>query len=230
MYIFIISTSKETLLNSYGDNSEELKKNLSEYNTEIINEEGEFKLYIKRFTDSLSSKRENIMFLRGDSYINNLNDFDDIITKSIEKNIDILYLNKNKDRCENHIRIDSEFRYSSNPNSLQCVMFNKKAMEYIIKNYNINYNFQDFLNNIAHTCEINNLKSVVSTRNIVEYDINLSRNLKDHEKIIQCDSSYNEVENFICNNVLLIVFLLLVLIVFLLVYCFHLSRKNISAS
>lgn len=185
------------------NNSKILYDLFSDYNREIVgynNDEDIVKMFSAYQNDCILIIKANSIIVDKDQLFNLLN-----------SNYDITYFNKNKDECEHQVKINNELRYSVNPNSTQCVLFNRRSMDYITQHYKGD-NFKEYLNTLALHSKVVKLTSVVSSHNVVEFDINLSESIDDLERLIQCDYPYKKNKMYNTNIKLLIFFIVFIVI------------------
>ena len=166
----------------------------------------------------LKKYQETIFIIKADSIINE-NKIFQVLQEAEENKIDILFLNKIKDECENQIKINQNLRFSVKPNSVQGVVFNKKAISHILEYYKKEENFINYLNFIASNSKANNFKIAVSSQNIIEFDINLASSINDFEKLIQCDIPNNKNKIY-STGMRLFIFIIIIVVIFLIIVYF----------
>lgn len=168
---------------------------------------------IKNLKLQIAECNDYILLIKNNMIPVNLNILD-IVNDCIDKNYDIVWLNKIRDDCRYFHKISDNLREARTPNSCQAILLSKRACERIMKSDFISEKeFISLLNYLASS----NLKTAVTSNNLFYFDMNSVSSINDINKIIECDTDKNKEINYkslVCSLLLLFLGLILVIIGF----------------
>jgi hypothetical protein len=123
-----------------------------------------------------------------DSSICQCNDIKNKIKKAIDRihDADMIFLCKWNDKCEQYKQVDNNdsLKWSQSPTSTQAVIYRPKARKHLISKIEKS---RKSIGSIINKCVSHKeLTAAVFTPNIIEYDIDLARNVLDYKKLNIC--------------------------------------------
>lgn len=138
---------------------------------------------------------------------------------SLSDKADLYFLCNWKDDCHKHTCVNHsiDLKWSSNANAHQAILYQPNIKDIIIKELKKNqYNINTIL---QYQIQNNNIKAMVFTQNLIDFDINLAKSNEDYYKLNRCN--YIPIEEKTLNNsnnvawifIVIIIIILLIIIV-----------------
>lgn len=164
------------------------------------------------FLGNIKHHRRNIFLISEDMIpTKNMSDIASLLDSCT---YDVLWLNKIRDECEYHYKIDDDLRKSRRPGSIQAVYISEDVVKLICKSDIKNYDeLVIFLNSMTYV-----KNTAVTANNYFIMDMNAVTCIQDYEKFIECDYPYKKDKMYTTSYKVAVFLIFLLIIIIMTVY------------